>query len=155
MADKNPIRGFGSMLDELSGRGVDKLTAFVGKRITRVLMSSGDIAFELDDGTTIIADPEGDCCSTTWVEHVSGVSDAYGAQIVSVNLRPELSTQEDVDDSNYECLALYGISLITDGGARIDIDYRNASNGYYGGWLNWTRVDEALSGDWAEIREDF
>lgn len=147
-ADRNPIRGCGKLLQELSGRDAESLQVFVGRTIVEVWKGlgggdDGDVAFTLDDGTTVYADPEGDCCSRSWVEHVSGVKFAYGAEIVGVDLRPELATQEDVDDGAYECLALYGITLITAKGERIDIDYRNDSNGYYGGWLNWAASKRA------------
>jgi hypothetical protein len=40
------------------------------------------------------------------------------------------------DDSEYEIIAFYGLKITTDKGDII-IDYRNSSNGYYGGNLSW------------------
>ena len=156
--EKNPVRGVGKLLDDLTGYYSQGLTAFVDRQITGVWTNSDgrDVAFTFDDGSTIYADPEGDCCSHSWVEHVSGVAAAEGATIVSVDERPELDSQKNVDDSGYDCLALYGISLITAHGERIDIDYRNESNGYYGGWLNWRHDDDAPDPKtWHMVREDW
>lgn len=157
MADLNPVRGLGKLIEVFSGASDEKLKVFVGRRVVAVWAPAGarDVAFELDDGAFICADPEGDCCSTSWVEHVSGVRAAIGAEFVSVDERPELESHKNVEDSGFESLALYGITLVTDRGERVDIDYRNESNGYYGGWLNWRRLEGALPEGWAQITEDF
>jgi len=143
------------MLEQLTGYHEENLKHFVGKTITGVWHRDGDVAFSFDDNSVIYASPEGDCCSHSWVEHVSGVEGAIGAVVDRVDCNPELATQKNVDDEGYECLALYGISLITTRGHRIDIDYRNESNGYYGGWLNWTVEQDVPDPNWRAIREDF
>lgn len=153
-----PLKGLGQLINQLSDYEKRNLIAFTGRKVSGV-WTIGDhtnVAFSFDDGSTIYANPEGDCCSCSWVEHVSGVCESIGEEIISVNTRPELATHEGVDDSEYECLALYGITLITAGGHRIDIDYRNESNGYYGGWLNWDhRENDTPKDEWKRIWEDF
>ena len=153
--EKNTTKGLGQMIEAITGYHEENLKHFAGKTITGVWHKDGDVAFTFDDGSAIYADPEGDCCSHSWVEHVSGVADAIGAVVEKVDCAPELATQENVDDGDHECLALYGISLITTRGHRIDIDYRNSSNGYYGGWLNWNYEEDCPGSDWTPIREDF
>jgi hypothetical protein len=142
-------------IETVLGSERDKLKPFIGRTITGVWRGSGDVAFTFDDGTTIYCAPEGDCCSHSWVEHVSGVADAIGATVDSVDVNPEIATHDDANHEAYDVLALYGISLITTRGHRIDIDYRNESNGYYGGWLNWHFEDDVPDGHWVPMREDF
>ncbi len=146
------------MINRLDGYKERNLKAFIGRKIVGIWTDGdkNDVAFAFDDGSMISASPEGDCCSHSWVEHVSGVRESIGEEVVSVDTHPELATHKGVDDSDFDCLALYGITLITSGGYRIDIDYRNESNGYYGGWLNWDFSEQRTpGGGWVEIREDF
>jgi len=139
----------------------DKLKGIIGLKITAIYKSGGDsddgdFAFSFDDGSCIYGAPDGDCCSSSWVEHVSGVYEAIGKKIISFEERPEYPTHENADHSEHDCLSLYGITLVTEGGHRIDIDYRNSSNGYYSGWLDWKlQPDETPGSSWTKIYEDF
>ena len=40
------------------------------------------------------------------------------------------------NDEEFYCLEVYGLKITTDKGDLV-IDYRNSSNGYYGGNLSW------------------
>jgi len=47
---------------------------------------------------------------------------------------PNLGNIDGVYRKNPDCVAYYGLKITTEKG-RAMIDYRNDSNGYYGGWL--------------------
>lgn len=90
--------------------------------------------FLLVDGEPVVAKADGDCCSDTWIEHVELPAMGFPAKVLSVE---GLDLPGSVDNSEeYECLAVYGLKIATDKGD-IVIDYRNSSNGYYGGNLSW------------------
>ena len=100
---------------------------------------------------------EGDCCSTSWIESVIEESSIVGHTILSwedleLNDQPangktcvrcgashEITRDEnyakdepDYDLSFHDSLSFYGLALNTEAG-RCVIDFRNDSNGYYGG----------------------
>jgi predicted GNAT superfamily acetyltransferase len=79
----------------------------------------------------IIAKAEGDCCSETWIENIEVPAKGFPAKVHSVNAACLRNEQH-----KYRTIAFYGFNIYTDRG-EINIDYRNASNGYYGGNLSW------------------
>jgi hypothetical protein len=105
----------------------------------------------LDSGIIIYANAYGDCCSYSWIEHISGVKQILGSPItdaIPVEL-PELDwliykPSIYIGDDHYEeHIQLYGTKLIGPKGAMF-IEYRNSSNGYYGGSLDWYVFDEKI-----------
>jgi len=84
------------------------------------------VLFKTDKGD-VVAKMDGDCCSYTWAEHIEIVS--FPATVLDVEDidMPDLGSCDD-----YEVIAYYGCKITTDKG-HIIIDYRNSSNGYYGG----------------------
>lgn len=119
--------------------GMEEPEELIGKKIECVMRNGEDIAFVFSNGQSLWAVPEGDCCSHTWIEHVSGINDIKGRTITETREYEEGTHLGETDDDVVEqdCLALYGMCFIRDDLQRVDIDYRNESNGYYGGWLNW------------------
>ena len=105
-----------------------------GKTITKIELASDHkaIRFTVDADAPIIAKADGDCCSDTWIEHIELPAAGPPAKVLSVG-DLDLPGSTDGDD---DCLAVYGFRITTDKGD-IVIDYRNASNGYYGGHLCW------------------
>lgn len=81
----------------------------------------------------IIAKADGDCCSDTWIETVELPALGFPAKVRAVE---ELSLSGNNEKNNYMLIQHYGLKIITDKG-EIIIDYRNESNGYYGGSLCW------------------
>jgi hypothetical protein len=106
-----------------------------GKKVVSVEIASDQKAlrFFIDDGSDIVARADGDCCSSTWIEHVELPVNGFPATVVSVSdvEMPDLGTPD-----GFECVAYYGCKIETDKGTLL-IDYRNESNGYYGGNLSW------------------
>lgn len=99
---------------------------------------------------------DGDCCSYTWIEHVEMPALGLPATVTKVEY---LYMPDRVEDTDLGVVEHYGFSISTDKGS-IVIDYRNASNGFYGGYLVWPedqsqRHWEALRGpcEWERVNE--
>lgn len=113
----------------------------IGKKIVDVKIADDKMAllFVSDSGEQLIARTDGDCCSHSWIESVEMPALGLPFTVVSVD-DLDLPGSDD-DHPDYECLAVYGAKIITDKGEMI-IDYRNSSNGYYGGNIVWPNDDE-------------
>ena len=134
----------------------------VGKIIKAVKIASDKMAilFVTDDGK-VVARCDADCCSSTWIEHVELPAAGFPAKVIRVDDldMPDLGKPADADVIDY-----YGCKITTDRGELI-IDYRNESNGYYGGNLVWPDEDDSFYGgvhgqnisteEWQDITEDF
>lgn len=132
-----------------------------GKTITQIEISADKKAmrFFLADGESVVARADGDCCSSTWIEHVELPALGLPATVSKVE---EIPLPGSVDNhEEYECLAVYGLKIATDKGD-IVIDYRNSSNGYYGGNLSWpgeyfyggVYQQNVSDAPWAKVSED-
>ena len=115
------------------------------------------ILFITDSGDKI-ARADGDCCSDTWIEHIELPAMGFPAKVLSIDniAMPDLGSPDD-----YEVIAYYGCKVVTNKGD-ILIDYRNSSNGYYGGNISWPGEDYFYGGafgqnvsnnQWREIVE--
>lgn len=106
------------------------------KTITGIEIASDQKAmrFLIEGSDPIVAKADGDCCSSSWIEHVELPAAGFPAKVLSVN-NLDLPGSND-NDSEHDCLVVYGLKIATDKGDLV-IDYRNSSNGYYGGNLSW------------------
>lgn len=111
-------------------------TELIGKTIVAVYLATDKKAmrFDVEGADPIIARVDGDCCSSTWIESI----DAPDALLGTVHLAEDIPMphRAAADDSDGEVIAYYGFRIATERGACV-IDYRNESNGYYGGNLSW------------------
>lgn len=139
----------------------------IGRVLTKVEIA-GDkeaIRFTLADGE-VIARCDADCCSHTWVESIEKTA-MLPAMVLSVEPVGLPEWENDTDpqireewNSDGELERYYGCKITTDRGVLI-IDYRNASNGYYGGSLAWPddsfyggvygQQTAGEGGDWTEV----
>lgn len=109
------------------------MKSLIGRTITAVEMDNArEVVRFVTDGTPSVVEfyCDGDCCSESWINHVSGLKALLGkrvAEFESIKLPDQDSARQDVDR-----VMLY--RLKTDAGA-CDFEFRNASNGYYGGSL--------------------
>lgn len=103
----------------------------VGKKITAVYLATDGhaIKFSTDSGE-IVAKTDGDCCSNTWIENVEMPDNLLG----TVQSVEDLTLREEGEDG--ELTQFYGCKIVTEKGI-CTLDYRNESNGYYGGNLSW------------------
>ena len=108
------------------------MNRLIGKTITAIEITEDRHAIKfITDGGEIVAITDGDCCSSTWIEEVELPALGFPAIVTDVRHLDSTQTEEE-----YDYIAHYGLAIDTDRGT-IVIDYRNASNGYYGGSLCW------------------
>lgn len=109
-----------------------------GKVILSVELSpkKDEIMFQFVDGTSVRYAVEGDCCSNSWIEHLEMPISVLGAKILSVeDSGPVTQDHSEHDQENGgDCISVYNTNFHTDRGT-IVLEYRNSSNGYYGGYL--------------------
>lgn len=115
---------------------MSKEHCLIGKAITEIKLAKDRqaILFSTTAGDLVVL-CHGDCCSETWVEGIELPALGFPAVVLAV---------EDVDMPERPCLhrvntdvvTFYGCKITTDRGELL-IDYRNESNGYYGGNLSW------------------
>ena len=118
----------------------------IGKKIKGVNLSNDKerFAIHLED-KTVVYGVEGDCCSQSWIEHLEMPKDIEGAIIVSVKDSPGVPwdghecrgmtpPEQYLHDCGHEHLQVYETRFRTDRGDVV-LEYRNDSNGYYGGYL--------------------
>ena len=119
------------------------MNSLVGKIVTGISLSSDKekIKFEVEGSEPIVAFTTADCCSSTWIESVETPALGLPATVVSVE-DLDLSHLGNDNHPEHDCLQVYGTKIITDRGELV-IDYRNSSNGYYGGNLVWPGSQEA------------
>lgn len=109
----------------------------MGKTIESVWMAEDNkaIKFCIKGGEEIIAKTDGDCCSDTWIESLEMPENMIGtvreAHDVDMPEVPGVNNEE-----NYALTRFYGFRIVTERGIST-MDYRNQSNGYYGGNLCW------------------
>jgi hypothetical protein len=113
----------------------------VGKTITGIKIADDRQAlmFQTPQGDCVVH-TDADCCSYTWIEHIELPALGFPAvvsKVEDINM-PDGAASHFYSDS--DVLAYYGCKITTDKG-EIVIDYRNSSNGYYGGSLTWPGAD--------------
>lgn len=106
----------------------------IGKTIVEMKIAEDKQAllFVTSEGEDLIARVDGDCCSYSWIESVELPALGLPFTISEVD---SLELNSDMDNRDGE-LQFYGAKIVTDKGDMV-IDYRNESNGYYGGNMNW------------------
>lgn len=109
----------------------------VGKTITGIKIADdkGAILFQTTDGD-IVARCDGDCCSHTWIESIENTVREFPALVTAAHEIEDGLPETISDHPEHDCLQFYGFKVTTDKGV-IVLDYRNESNGYYGGSLEW------------------
>jgi hypothetical protein len=116
-----------------------KENALVGQTVVALWLSSDReaIRFTLADGRDVVAYCDADCCSHTWIEDVLDPDVVLGTVTRAEAIELPEQLQAATKTENYEEeMAYYGFAIETERG-RCTIAYRNSSNGYYGGSLNW------------------
>lgn len=108
----------------------------IGKKIVDVKIAEDKLAmlFVCDNGEELVVRVDADCCSYTWIESVE--LPALGFPFTVIACDDLDMNKEPLENEEYECLQFYGAKIITDKGDMV-IDYRNDSNGYYGGDIVW------------------
>jgi hypothetical protein len=116
--------------------GYEKL---IGKTIVTVGVDDARelLTFGLQGGEVVQFRTYGDCCSHTWIEHLEVPAGAVpGSTILGVE-NVGMGSKEVLDSEGYadSFLQFYETRFKTIHGD-IVVEYRNSSNGYYGGSLD-------------------
>lgn len=87
-------------------------------------------------GKTFQLITDGDCCSSTWIEHIEGEEALLGTitAVEDVDM-PNLGNIPTYHKPEVEEVIYYGLRITTNKG-RVIIDYRNSNNGFYGGVIS-------------------
>lgn len=120
-------------------RCMEEFKAMLDRPLARVVLSDDKerVEFHFESGEPQAFGAEGDCCSHSWIEHLeypgAGPESIVGARILDImeSNGPEPTAE---DKAAAECLETYATTFRTDRGD-IVLEYRNDSNGYYGGYL--------------------
>lgn len=113
------------------GCGGDDMKELVGKRVMAVLMSQDSmvIAFDLDDGTRMAWQAEGDCCSAP-IFYQCEDFDLVVGEIVT---RAYESEVVGISEDNYGDVVDATFYTIQTAKGRGTIEFRLSHNGYYSG----------------------
>lgn len=110
-----------------------KWESLIGKTIQSFKWDKDKIILHFDDGNEITGEAFGECCSITWLESIDLPNNIAGT-LISIEDIP--MPNQPYDKDQYDCLQFYGVKIVTSKGSAV-IDYRNSSNGYYGGSIDW------------------
>jgi hypothetical protein len=88
------------------------------------------ITFHCDNGDYVYV-ADGDCCSTTYIDTVEGPKAGRVLEVQEPEWNdPVRSSQTEDGETKF-----YKTTLVLEGQGHLDVEYRNESNGYYGGSL--------------------
>ncbi len=130
----------------------------VGRVVQRIDLASDQqaIRFTLESGEEIVARCYGDCCSETWIEDLINPEFVLGSPVLEVT-DLELPTQAATKFADHyeDQMQYYGVAIRTAKGV-MTIAYRNSSNGYYGGSLDWpeggVHGQNKSTQEWVEVK---
>jgi len=123
--------------------GYDWQKEIVGNVIESFEMApDGDwIIFRFKDDPPLKLSAKGDCCSYSWIEGIDLPNALQGRVLAAESiLMPDLGNVGTAKCNNVDKVNYYGLKITTENGIAV-IDYRNSSNGYYGGWLDPVEVE--------------
>jgi hypothetical protein len=114
------------------------MNRLVGKTVKELCINPARdvILFRCDDGDFYFV-TEGDCCSESWIEHIDDLDHLIGKKIVRVE---EVSIDTDFPGTRQDVDRVYLVRLTVEDTYNEfwSFEFRNSSNGYYGGSLSST-----------------
>lgn len=127
--------------------GVNVLQHLVGHKIVRVNLTEDRLDFHTNTGVTISYEVDGDCCSHSYFHDIDGAEKLYAngpvTEVGTVPLHPDSFDTAD----GYGETKCYGYKIITVspqwGEQTTAFSFRNDSNGYYGGSLEFAGMTHA------------
>lgn len=135
--------------------GFEMTKIFAGHRVDKIfLKADGEdaIRFEIEGNRHNDFWCEGDCCSESWISDLIGVENIIGAVVSHVECKelPDYNCKDGRGRQEED--EVYGFTFKTDKGD-FDLIFRNSSNGYYGGWLEF--AEYGIDCAWKEITADY
>lgn len=136
------------------------VNTLIGKTIVSVKIADDKEAmlFVADSGENLIVRVDADCCSNTWIESVEMPALGLPFKILACE---GLDMNREPEEIDYDYIQFYGAKITTDKGDMV-LDYRNSSNGYYGGSIVWPGDEHFYGGvygqnvsecRWVEVEE--
>lgn len=119
----------GNILSETSSNG---LSCLIGKKVLRILFNNEKNSFiiVLENSNPEKFNCEGECCSESWIEHISGLQNLIGHVVTKIQ---EICIDTDKDYGEERTL-IYRFDIFTEEGI-CTLEMRNFNNGYYSGNL--------------------
>jgi hypothetical protein len=118
--------------------------ALVWKTIRKATKHGDDLFVETSDGSFRLS-PWGDCCSSCYVQHVSGTDALAEGAVVAYVEDIDVEPRAEDEDCGGEVVDTWGHRITTSKGV-CSIEMRLEHNGYYGGALQVTRVAGPIPG---------
>lgn len=119
------------------------LKDLIGKTIKDVKLSGNKetITFITAQDEAIKYKAYAECCSDSWIEHVEDLDNLIGNTISKIVIKTLDNTIEykAKDECSRGFIQVYSYEFVTNKGI-CAVEFRNDSNGYYGGWLE--RVED-------------
>jgi|SRR5690606_24293018 len=124
--------------------------SLIGEKIIEIRMGQYLLVFTTESGKRIGFAVEGDCCSHSYFYDFVGADKLFlNGPVTEFN---EVSLGED-EYYDGEYIQVYGYEIVTEhpvwGEQTSVFSFRNASNGYYGGWMVEVKIPE--DADFSEL----
>lgn len=137
------------------GFRVEEVSEFIGKTIAEFKFTSRVLEFTFKDGEPLRLYAKGSCCSSSWFEQISGeealAPGAVVKKIEFIQLKDVIDNREVEDKWDY--IQFYGVKFVTNKGYA-DVDMRNSSNGYYGGYITLGEDQYSVNAIYAKDEEE-
>lgn len=138
----------------------------IGKTVQQVRMNPARtyLVFDCTDGSKVCFYTSGDCCSRSWIEHAQNLDWIKGRKIVGLtkaDLRRFNAEEKEpgtwLHPAKYgdDHIQVYSASFAFEDGNAFTVEFRNQSNGYYGGDLEEVAEKDVPWNEIAVVSEDF
>lgn len=114
-----------------------EIDSMIDRKLKSVLLNKyrDRVTFSFQEGPSQSFGVAGGCCSTSWIEHFEMPNDVDGAFIIKVEDGNIIQDHEEHDpEGEWNVIKVYNTIFHTNRGS-IVLEFRNSSNGYYGGYL--------------------
>lgn len=116
------------------------IKSYLNKTIKGFKFSEDIVVLLFEDSSSLVLSALGGCCSKSWFETLSGEEDLEGAILQNLELIEYENKRLEIEE-DYSVIKFYGVKITTNRGYT-DIDMRNESNGYYGGYIGLNTFDQ-------------
>lgn len=114
---------------------VQSLDRLIGKKVIKLLFNEekNSLAFLLDTLRLERFNCHGECCSDSWIEHVSELDNLLRGKVTKIDYI-DIDTDQDGEEWGEKETLIYRFDIHTEAGI-CTMEMRNHSNGYYSGQL--------------------
>ena len=101
---------------------------------------------------------EGDCCSYSWIEHVENAEYLAGSkvlEVIDIDVDSEEFPLPEAEKQPDQLIQFYGLEFKLENRPSFRLEYRNSSNGYYGGYITEERLSSSDLEAMTDLYKDF